>query len=151
VSSQRSCCILLATSDNRLGLPARRGRHRSCDAGRRRAGRQTSCLFVCRAATRCHGTVSRDDLNPILFTAFQEGCAARAAETTLKFFSEESVKLTPKSGSFPAEANIKTIKLATILFWIERAFDSAKNHKRQRRKRQSVTAKREKSQTPKFV
>ena len=31
------------------------------------------------------------------------------------------------------------------------AFDSAKNHKRQRRKRQSVTAKREKSQTPKSV
>ena len=31
------------------------------------------------------------------------------------------------------------------------AFDRAKNHKRQRRKRQSVTAKREKSQTPKFV
>jgi len=31
------------------------------------------------------------------------------------------------------------------------AFDSAKNHKRQRRKRQSVTTKREKSQTPKFV
>jgi len=31
------------------------------------------------------------------------------------------------------------------------AFDSAKNHKSQRRKRQSVTAKREKSQTPKFV
>jgi len=31
------------------------------------------------------------------------------------------------------------------------AFDSAKNHKRQRRKRQSVTGKREKSQTPKFV
>jgi len=31
------------------------------------------------------------------------------------------------------------------------AFDSAKKHKRQRRKRQSVTAKREKSQTPKFV
>jgi len=30
------------------------------------------------------------------------------------------------------------------------AFDSAKNHKRQRRKRQSLTAKREKSQTPKF-
>jgi len=28
---------------------------------------------------------------------------------------------------------------------------SAKNHKRQRRKRQPVTAKREKSQTPKFV
>ena len=31
------------------------------------------------------------------------------------------------------------------------AFDNAKNHKRQRHKRQSVTAKREKSQTPKFV
>jgi len=31
------------------------------------------------------------------------------------------------------------------------AFDSAKNHTRQRRKRQSVTDKREKSQTPKFV
>jgi len=31
------------------------------------------------------------------------------------------------------------------------AFDSAKNHKRQRRKRQSVTANRKKSQTPKFV
>jgi len=31
------------------------------------------------------------------------------------------------------------------------AFDSAKYRKRQRRKRQSVTSKREKSQTPKFV
>ena len=31
------------------------------------------------------------------------------------------------------------------------AFDSAKNHKRQCRQRQSATAKREKSQTPKFV
>jgi len=30
-------------------------------------------------------------------------------------------------------------------------FDSAKNHKHLRRKRQSVTAKREKSQTPKLV
>jgi len=35
--------------------------------------------------------------------------------------------------------------------WLWGAFDSAKNHKRQRRKRQSVTTKREKSQTPKFV
>ena len=34
---------------------------------------------------------------------------------------------------------------------IRGAFDSAKNHTRQRCKRQSVTAKREKSQTPKFV
>ena len=30
-------------------------------------------------------------------------------------------------------------------------FDSGKNRKRQRRKRHSVTAKREKSQTPRFV
>ena len=36
--------------------------------------------------------------------------------------------------------------------WIRRvAVISAKKHKRQRRKRQSVTAKREKSQTQKFV
>jgi len=35
--------------------------------------------------------------------------------------------------------------------WGRGAFDSAKNHKRQRRKRQSVTTKRKKSQTPKFV
>jgi len=41
------------------------------------------------------------------------------------------------------EVTIRTLKRG--------AFDSAKNHKRQRRKRQSVTAKREKSQTPKFV
>ena len=40
-------------------------------------------------------------------------------------------------------------QLKLFPFW--GAFDSAKNHKRQRRKRQSVTAKPEKSQTPKFV
>jgi len=34
--------------------------------------------------------------------------------------------------------------------WVGVAVISAKNHKRQRRKRQSVTTKREKSQTPKF-
>jgi len=38
-----------------------------------------------------------------------------------------------------------------INFLFRGAFDSAKNHKRQRRKRQSVTTEREKSQTPKFV
>jgi len=41
-----------------------------------------------------------------------------------------------------------------MIFLVEKmggAFDSAKNHKRQRRKRQSVTTKREKLQTPKFV
>ena len=45
---------------------------------------------------------------------------------------------------------MKTWKVPSLrTFW--GAFDSAKNHKRQRRKRQSVTAKREKSQTPMFV
>jgi len=40
----------------------------------------------------------------------------------------------------------------TLQQWaFQGAFDSAKNHKRQLRKRQPVTAKREKSQTPKFV
>jgi len=44
------------------------------------------------------------------------------------------------------------ISLAKLSSWKGKgAFDSAKNHKRQRRKRQFVTAKREKSQTPKFV
>jgi len=42
-------------------------------------------------------------------------------------------------------------KHLVIIISIGGAFDSAKNHKRQRRKRQSVTTKREKSQTPKFV
>jgi len=37
-------------------------------------------------------------------------------------------------------------KVPTLNLWV--AVISAKNHKRQRRKRQSVTAKREKSQTP---
>jgi len=38
-----------------------------------------------------------------------------------------------------------------FLYPIRIAVVSAKNHKRQRRKRQSVTAKREKSQTPKVL
>jgi len=41
--------------------------------------------------------------------------------------------------------------LGAVFLVTRGAFDSAKNHKHQRRKRQSVTAKREKSQTPKFV
>ena len=44
---------------------------------------------------------------------------------------------------------IEMPRVLNVLF--REAFDSAKNHKRQRRKRQSVTAKREKSQTPKSV
>jgi len=56
------------------------------------------------------------------------------------------------SGLDPAqhrEGDPHSISLPGPTFW--GAFDSAKNHKRQRRKRQSITAKREKSQTPKFV
>ena len=40
-------------------------------------------------------------------------------------------------------------KFLLLIFWV--AVISAKNHKRQRRKRQSVAAKREKSQTPKLL
>jgi len=47
------------------------------------------------------------------------------------------------SGRTPELESFQTWK-----FWV--AVISAKNHKRQRRKRQSVTAKREKSQTPKL-
>ena len=48
--------------------------------------------------------------------------------------------------------SVRNVCCGTSRFWFKRgAFDSAKIHKRQRRKRQSVTAKREKSQTPKFV
>jgi len=42
-------------------------------------------------------------------------------------------------------------EVPAVLTSVRGAFDSAKNHKRQRHKRQSVTAKREKSQTPEFV
>ena len=43
----------------------------------------------------------------------------------------------------------QTFEFQPTFFWV--AVISAKNHKRQRRKRQSVTAKREKSQTPKVL
>ena len=43
----------------------------------------------------------------------------------------------------------RKFEIWNLQFW--GAFDSAINHKHQRRKHQSVTAKREKSQTPKFV
>jgi len=41
--------------------------------------------------------------------------------------------------------DVRYVNWVSVFRW--GAFDSAKNHKRQRRKRQSVTAKREKSQT----
>jgi len=62
-----------------------------------------------------------------------------------------------KQNGFSYNAAVLTPQVVIILQagWrvIRRgAFDSAENHqRRQRRKRQSVTAKREKSQTPKFV
>jgi len=43
------------------------------------------------------------------------------------------------------------MELSEAVGEVREAFNGAKNHKRQRRKGQSVTAKREKSQTPKFV
>ena len=46
---------------------------------------------------------------------------------------------------------IKQTTNITQYRYIWGGFDSAKNHQRQRRKRQSLTAQREKSQTPKFV
>ena len=50
---------------------------------------------------------------------------------------------------YPTE-HLKCIQeFLRALKWV--AVISAKNHKRQRRKRQSVTAKREKSQTPKVL
>ena len=51
--------------------------------------------------------------------------------------SEERSKDVSKAGSHSVASRVAVI--------------SAKNHKRQRRKRQSVTAKREKSQTPKVL
>ena len=43
------------------------------------------------------------------------------------------------------------LRLDFSMWWKRVAVTSAKNHERQRRKRQSVTAKREKSQTPKVL
>jgi len=54
-----------------------------------------------------------------------------------------------RSSSVHLKAVLKTHETATALQQV--AVIGAKNHKRQCHKRQSVTAKREKSQTPKFV
>ena len=51
---------------------------------------------------------------------------------------------------FPSKGQLLG-NIQTRISFFRGAFDSANNHKRQRRKRQSVTAKRKKSQTPKFV
>ena len=48
-----------------------------------------------------------------------------------------------KQGAMTMETQRGNLKIRVAVI-------SAKNHKRQRRKRQSITAKREKSQTPKF-
>jgi len=51
-------------------------------------------------------------------------------------------------------STLKTIDFEDWIFHFSRSAScniSAKNHKRQRRKRESVTAKWEKSQTPKFL
>ena len=64
------------------------------------------------------------------------------ASKTLLFgaFSQSSVLIFIASDFNPLTAT--SMRVAVV---------SAKNHKRQRRKRQSVTAKREKSQTPKIL
>jgi len=49
----------------------------------------------------------------------------------------------------PNVEKIFKVNISDKLKWV--AVISTKNHKRQRRKRQSVTAKREKSQTPKVL
>jgi len=60
------------------------------------------------------------------------------------------------TGSYTLSLNVvlryKGGEKGDCIIWLRRvAVTSAKNHKRQRRKRQTVTAKREKSQTPKVL
>jgi len=54
-------------------------------------------------------------------------------------------------GQMIPERRTKHQIYAVSCYLLRTAVISAKNHKRQRRKRQSVTAKREKSQTPKVL
>jgi len=73
----------------------------------------------------------------------------------LDAFKFDGVAESDNTGGKPYKRGgwLELIENATFVRWGQYggAFDSAKNHKRPRRKRQSVTAKREKSQTPKFV
>jgi len=62
--------------------------------------------------------------------------------------SEIDVKLLETASFFPL---IHVADFVGLWSKYRGAFDSAKNHKRQLRERQSVTAKREKSQTPKVL
>ena len=66
--------------------------------------------------------------------------------------------LRPRPPLAPRRDGVRRLQRVGLRFYLRATrgkfqweFDSAKNHKRQRRKRQSVTAKLEKSQTPKFV
>jgi len=88
------------------------------------------------------------------FAARQAACKSGGAAagtkvcTPLALFSLNLfLQLHPKLK--PTKEATCTFSLPFLAENVWRAFDSAKNH--QRRKRQSVTAKREKSQTPKFV
>jgi len=65
------------------------------------------------------------------------------------FVDDDDILLAGLRGTFDSPGVISGSM--NVLLGKRGAFDSAKNHKRQRRKCQSVTAKREKSQTPKFV
>ena len=79
----------------------------------------------------------------ILFTPLNEHffrCVSNISPKIWIFFSSSNSRIW-KGLIIPEQ--IGSIQWAAVI--------TAKNHKRQRRKRQSVTAKREKSQTPKFV
>jgi len=73
--------------------------------------------------------------------------AAGYAAGKKEAFSDRWLKSLPRSCVAPLKLCSQSSHLTPSP--LRGAFDSAKNHKRQHRKRQSVTAKREKSQTPK--
>jgi len=96
--------------------------------------------------TRIEQTNTRihDINNKGVFKSSRDTTIRQAQRHDFQQFSNHSQKLKMKKPtSFAQPKQKKNIKRG--------AFDSAKKHQRQRRKRQSVTAKRKKSQTPKFV
>ena len=100
-------------------------------------------------------TVVVVDINDIIvLTYFRKGLSTQNSKLSgirVGYFSKVGKTFFKKSGG-PAKFLFMGASLDVCGRFEERgAFDSAKNHKRQRRKRQSVTAKREKSQMPKFV
>ena len=123
----------------------------------------------CLNVTYCGFHISFLSLNVIILMT----CAGRADSGSFSFPVSGAMPAdkTYQNGSFltpfmlkgwywgPKHLHIKRIPFHSGQFfsfwrrtrWRRVAVISAKNHKRQRRKRQSVTAKREKSQTPKVL